>query len=63
MMSEEEERPRFVTGGDGRHRRKWVNNNLLTPLNEEQSKGVLTEQECYTVPKNIQILSVSTSAL
>ena len=24
MTSEEEERPRFVTGGYGRHRRQWV---------------------------------------
>ena len=24
MASEEEERPRFVTGGYGRHRRQWV---------------------------------------
>ena len=24
MMSEEEERPRFVMGGYGRHRRQWV---------------------------------------
>ena len=24
MRSEEEERPRFVTGGYGRHRRQWV---------------------------------------
>ena len=25
MTSEEEERPRFVTGGYGRHRRQWIN--------------------------------------
>ena len=25
MMSEEEERPKFVTGSYGRHRRQWVN--------------------------------------
>ena len=25
MTSEEEERPSFVTGGYGRHRRQWVN--------------------------------------
>ena len=26
MTSEEEERPRFVTGGYGWHRHQWVNN-------------------------------------
>ena len=28
MTSEEEERPSFVTGGYGRHRRQWVNKNI-----------------------------------
>ena len=34
----------------------FFNNNLLTPLNEEQSKkceGVLTEQECYQALKHM----------
>ena len=29
MMSEEEERPRFVTGGYGRHRCQWVDKKPL----------------------------------
>ena len=28
MTSEEEERPSFITGGYGRHRRQWVNDSL-----------------------------------
>ena len=28
MMSEEEERPRVVKGGYGRHRRQWVRDSL-----------------------------------
>ena len=31
MTSEEEERPRFVTGGYERHRRQWVNT-LVKPV-------------------------------
>ena len=37
----------------------FFNNNLLTPLNKEQSKkceGVLTEQECYQAFKNSLII-------
>ena len=35
----------------------FFNNNLLTPLNEEQSKtckGVLTEQDCYQPLKHME---------
>ena len=44
MTSEEEERPRFVTGGYGRHRRQWV----LLMEESTESGGLLPGELNYT---------------
>ena len=36
MTSEEEERPRFVTGGYGQHRRQWVNSTSAFKIHAKQ---------------------------
>ena len=46
MTSEEEERPRFVTGGYGRHRRQWVK--VLLMEGSTESGGLLPGELNYT---------------
>ena len=50
MMSEEEERPRFVTGSYGRHRRQWVKN-------RNTSSAAVKRSIAYLVSYHFVILS------
>ena len=38
-MTSEEERPRFITGGYGRHRRQWVNKKAAEVLKGDDLGG------------------------
>ena len=48
MTSEVEERPRLVTGGYGRHRRQWVNEQDWNLVNMVLAvKFVSGKQKCF----------------